>query len=158
MPTIEIKTQIKSDLKTCFDLARNIDSHKESLKHSREKAIAGKTSGLIELGESVTWEAVHFGFKQKLASKITEFESPNYFVDEMVFGAFKSFKHEHLFQEENNLTLMIDKFSFQSPFGILGKLANFLFLTRYMKNLLSTRNEYLRVKAEQISELEHRNS
>lgn len=47
MPLIEIKTLIDADNKTCFDLARNIDFHKESLQHSNEKAIAGKTSGLI---------------------------------------------------------------------------------------------------------------
>ena len=158
MPTLEIKTLIKADLKTCFDLARNIDFHKASMEHSNEKAIAGKTSGLIGLGEWVTWEAKHFGITQKLTSKITEFKSPNYFVDEMVSGAFKSFNHEHIFQIENNSTLMIDKFHFQSPFGILGELANFLFLKQYMRNLLTTRNEYLRVKAEDITKLERRNS
>jgi len=158
MPLIEIKTLINSDLKTCFDLARNIDFHKASMEHSNEKAIAGKTSCLIELGEWVTWEATHFGIKQKLTSKITEFESPTYFVDEMVSGAFKSFRHEHIFQIENDMTLMIDKFHFQSPFGILGEVVNFLFLKRYMTNLLTTRNQYLRTKAEQITELEHRNS
>ncbi|WP_282042534.1 SRPBCC family protein [Winogradskyella flava] len=148
MPTIEINTLIKADLKTCFDLSRNIDFHQESLEHSKEKAIAGKTRGLIELGEWVTWEAKHFGIKQKLTSKITEFESPNYFVDEMVSGAFKSFKHEHIFQSIDGDTLMIDKFHFESPFGVLGKLVNTLFLKRYMTNLLITRNKFLKIKTE----------
>ncbi len=158
MPTIEIKTLIKSDIKTCFDLARNIDFHKASMEHSNEIAIAGKTSGLIELGEWVTWEATHFGIKQQLTSKITAYESPSYFVDEMVSGAFKSFKHEHVFRELEGKTLMIDKFHFKSPFGVLGKLANFIFLEQYMMNLLSSRNEYLKTKAEEITKLEHRNS
>jgi ligand-binding SRPBCC domain-containing protein len=157
MPTLEIKTLIKADLKTCFDFSRNIDFHQASLEHSDEKAVAGKTSGLIELDEWVTWEAKHFGIKQQLTSKITEFESPTYFVDEMVSGAFKSFKHEHVFQEKEGKTLMIDRFHFQSPFGILGKLANVLFLKQYMTNLLTTRNEYLKAKAEEITSLEHRN-
>ncbi len=157
MPTLEIKTMIKSDLKTCFDLARNIDFHQESLEHSNESAIAGKTSGLIEMGEWVTWEARHFGVAQKLTSKITEFESPNYFVDEMVSGAFKSFKHEHIFKESYDnkfdIHLMTDIFHFQSPFGVLGKLANIIFLKRYMTNLLATRNALLRQKAEELSEI-----
>ncbi|MTE25563.1 SRPBCC family protein [Winogradskyella ouciana] len=152
MPTIEIKTLIKADLKTCFDLSRNIDFHQQSLKHSKEKAIAGKTSGLIELGESVTWEATHFGIKQRLTSKITDFQSPNYFVDEMVSGSFKSFRHEHIFTNlGNNKTEMIDKFHFKSPFGILGKVAEALFLSRYMTNLLITRNTLLKQKAEELS-------
>lgn len=100
----------------------------------------------------MTWEAKHFGITQQLTSKITEFDSPNYFVDEMVSGAFKSFKHEHRFQQENKTTLMIDKFYFQSPFGLLGKLANILFLKRYMINLLVTRNAFLKQKAEELSD------
>jgi len=148
MPLIQLHTYINSDIKTCFDLARNIDFHQESLKHSNEKAITGKTSGLIALGESVTWEATHFGIKQQLTSKITAFDAPNYFVDEMVSGAFKSFKHEHIFKTEGNQTLMIDKFYFESPFGIFGKLANKLFLKNYMIKLLTTRNSLLKEKAE----------
>lgn len=150
MPIIILNTQINADILTCFDLARNINFHEQSLKHSSEKAITGKTTGLIELGESVTWEATHFGIKQHLTSIITEFNSPNYFVDEMVSGAFKSFKHEHIFEEVNNQTIMIDKFHFESPYGVLGKLTNSLFLKNYMADLLKTRNYFLKLEAERV--------
>ena len=151
MSFIEIKTIINADIQTCFDLARNIDFHTASLEYSNEKAIAGKTSGLIELNEWVTWEAKHLGLTQQLTSRITEFKSPHYFVDEMVSGAFKSFKHEHIFQAENGKTVMIDRFQFESPFGIIGKIANVLFLKRYMTKLLTTRNAFLKEKAEHIA-------
>ena len=118
MPKIEISTIIRADIKVCFDFARNIDFHQEALQYSGEMAIAGRTSGNIKLGETVTWEAKHFGLVQHLTSKITAFESPNYFVDEMVSGAFKSFKHEHHFKQEEGFTLMTDKFYFESPQGI----------------------------------------
>lgn len=150
MPLIEIETIIHADRKTCFDLSRNIDVHQESLKYSSEIAIAGKTSGLIGLGEWVSWEAKHFGVVQHLTSKITEFDSPSYFVDEMVMGAFKSYKHEHIFKEGSNKTIMIDKFYFVSPLGILGDLANVLFLKRYMTNLLLIRNEVIKNTAENL--------
>lgn len=150
MPLIVIQTIIKADIKKCFDLSRNIDFHQESLKHSGEIAIAGKMSGLIELGEWVSWEAKHFGFVQHLTSKITHFDAPHIFVDEMVLGAFKSFRHEHIFQESDNKTIMTDKFYFESPYGFLGKLANWLFLKRYMTNLLITRGQFLKQKAESI--------
>ena len=150
MELIELQTIINADIKICFDLARNIDFHQQSLVHSKEKAVAGKTSGLIELGESVTWQATHFGIKQQLTSKITQFNSPHYFVDEMVSGAFTSFKHEHIFEEKVNTTLMTDKFHFESPFGIFGKLANRLFLKRYMTQLLQIRNQLLKEKAENL--------
>ena len=151
MPIITLKTQIKANIKTCFDLARNIDFHQQSMEHSKERSIAGKTAGLIELGESVTWEATHFRIKQQLTSKITEFNYPYYFVDEMVSGAFKSFKHEHIFEEKANYILMTDRFTFESPYGMLGQLANLLFLKNYMRNLLKTRNEVLKSEAERVS-------
>ena len=148
MPLIIIKTFIRSDLQTCFDLARNIDFHQQSMEHSNERAIAGKTKGLIELGESVTWEAKHFGIKQKLTSKITEMEKPHYFVDEMISGAFKSFKHEHIFKEHEDQIVMIDRFHFESPFGVIGHLVNVLFLKSYMTRLLTKRNSLLKLEAE----------
>ena len=151
IPTLQINTQINADIQTCFVLARNIDFHKLSMTDSNEKAVAGKTSGLINIGEWVTWEATHFGVKQQLTSKITEFENPNRFVDEQVKGAFKSFRHEHIFiSEEKEKTLMIDIFDFKSPFGIFGKVANQLFLIRYMTNLLKERNAILKQEAEAI--------
>ena len=97
MPKIELHTFINADKKIVFDLSRSIDLHKISTKHTNEEAIAGVTSGLIGLNETVTWKAKHFGIYQLLTSKITEFESPNYFTDEMENGAFKWFRHQHIF-------------------------------------------------------------
>ncbi len=151
MEEIHLEMKVMADIKICFDLARNIDFHTQSLQHSKEKAVSGKTSGLIELGETVTWEAIHFGIKQRLTSKITEYDAPNYFVDEMVSGVFKSFRHEHHFQKEGDYTIIRDKFSFESPLGLLGKIANKIFLKRYMINLLKTRNEFLKKEAEKLT-------
>jgi ligand-binding SRPBCC domain-containing protein len=151
MPTIELITIINAPIEKCFGLARSIDLHMESTKQTGEQAIAGRTSGLIELGETVTWRARHFGIWQKLTSKITEFDHPNFFADEMVEGAFKSFRHEHYFLSRHGETLMKDIFVFESPGWILGKLFSWLVLTRYMTKLLIQRNKVIKAAAEQIS-------
>ncbi len=148
MPKIEIKTEINSTIDICFDLSRSIDLHKISTAKTNEEAIAGKTSGLINLHEFVTWQATHFGFRQKLTSKITAFERPNYFVDEMVNGAFKSFRHEHIFEQLNDKVIMKDVFEFHSPFGVIGQLFNKLILTNYLKQLLIDRNKVIKDFAE----------
>jgi len=148
MPTIRLKTLINADIETCFNLARSIDLHLESTKQTGERAIAGRTSGLIELGETVTWSARHFGIRQTLSSKITQMQTPVSFTDEMIEGAFKSFKHEHYFANENGQTVMTDIFTFQAPLGWLGQLADRLFLTRYMTSLLLKRNEVIKAVAE----------
>ena len=148
MPIIEITTEIKAGISVVFDLSRSIDLHKVSTSHTNETAIYGKTEGLIELGEFVTWKAKHFGVYQKLSTRITEYERPSFFVDEMVSGAFKSFRHEHHFQETNKGTLMTDYFHYVSPFGWIGRLADALFLKKYMKKLLLKRNEIIKGFAE----------
>ncbi|MCK0157756.1 SRPBCC family protein [Cellulophaga sp. F20128] len=148
MPRIELRTIIKANKNLVFDLSRSIDLHKISTEHTNEEAISGKTSGLIGMNESVTWKAKHFGISQTLTTKITEFELPNYFVDEMLNGVFKSFKHEHLFSDSDKGTLMTDIFDYKSPLGILGKLADFLFLKQYMSELLKKRNMIVKEFAE----------
>ncbi|MGO4918152.1 SRPBCC family protein [Maribacter spongiicola] len=148
MPKIEIRTEINAKKEIVFDLSRSIDLHKISTKHTNEEAIAGVTSGLIGLNESVSWRAKHFGIYQILTSKITEFDYPVFFSDEMVNGAFKKFRHEHHFKNTINGTLMIDYFDYQSPLGFLGKLANSLFLKKYMTNLLEKRNSTIKEFAE----------
>ncbi|MFS1511700.1 SRPBCC family protein [Chengkuizengella sp. SCS-71B] len=150
MPIVKISMFIDAPQKVCFDLARSIEVHMLSTSKTREKAIAGKTSGLIELHESVTWEAVHFGIRQRLTAKITEFDSPNLFVDEQVSGAFKRFKHIHEFISYQGGTHMIDTFEYTAPFGVFGKLADIIFLKKYMYKFLTTRNETLKMMAEEV--------
>jgi len=148
MPKIELFTEIHAPIEKVFDLSRSIDLHIESTKQTGEHAIAGRTSGLIELGETVTWRARHFGIWQSLTSKITDYNYPTFFADEMMSGAFKSFRHEHHFLVVDNGTLMRDVFAFESPFGILGRLFNWLILTKYMTKLLLERNRVIKLVAE----------
>ena len=148
MPTIKLRTEINAPKNIVFDLSRSIDLHKISTKQTNEEAIAGVTTGLIGKNQTVTWRAKHFGIYQTLTSKITEFDTPKYFVDEMEKGIFKSFKHEHIFEEKEGKTVMIDIFHYESPLGILGKIADKLFLKKYMKTLLSNRNETIKEFAE----------
>ena len=145
---IELTTEINAPIEKVFDLARSIDLHMESTKQTGEKAIGGKTSGLIGLGETVTWRAKHFGIRQNMTSKITEFERPDHFVDEMVQGAFKSLWHEHRFTYSDGRTTMKDTFIFESPFGIFGRFFNWLVLTKYMTRLLEERNRVIKETAE----------
>ena len=126
-----------------FDLARNIDTHQDSMAQSHEKALAGVTSGLISLGEEVTWRAWHFGFPLRMTSRITQMMAPDYFIDEQVKGPFRRFRHVHEFNHDSDGTTMIDRIEFAAPFGFLGLLAEKLFLARYMQKLIETRNSHL---------------
>ncbi|GAB3002382.1 hypothetical protein GCM10027284_20170 [Cyclobacterium sediminis] len=148
MPLIEIETYIQADIEIVFDLSRSVDLHKISTEHTNEKAISGRTRGLMELNESVTWKAKHFGVYQVLTSKISDFERPNYFLDYQEKGIFKYFKHHHYFDQTSTETKMVDKFDYESPFGILGNLADRLLIKKYMTNFLIKRNSVIKEFAE----------
>lgn len=148
MPTIYLETIIKADIKICFDLSRSIDLHQLSTAKTNEKAIAGVTSGLININETVTWEAVHFGIKQQLTSIITQFNRPFHFRDEQLKGAFKYFIHDHYFKAFEGKVLMIDRFDFSSPYGVFGNIFDKLVLTNYMRSFLLERNQVIKEFAE----------
>lgn len=148
MPVIELYTNVSAAIEVCFDLSLNIDIHMLSTKHTNERAVSGKTSGLINEGEYVTWEAVHFGIRQQLTTYIEKVDRPFYFTDRMVKGAFSSFYHEHIYKATTTGTLMIDKFSYEVPYGIAGKLFDKLVLNRYMTRLLTGRNNVIKQIAE----------
>lgn len=148
MPKIELNTFIRSNIETCFDLARSIDLHILTTSKTNEKAIEGKLSGLIDSGEFVTWEATHFGVRQKLTSKITTYDRPFHFRDEQIKGIFKFIKHDHYFEEINDGVMMKDVFEYEAPFGFLGRIAEKLILTNYLKRFLEERNEIIKEYAE----------
>lgn len=148
MASIYLETYINAPLERVFDLSRSIDLHKLSTKKTNEEAIAGRTAGLIELYETVTWRAKHLGIYQKLTVQIIEYCRPEFFTDVMLKGAFASMKHKHQFKDVDGQTLMIDYFDFTLPLGVLGQFAEFLFLKKYMTDFLVIRNNEIKEVAE----------
>jgi ligand-binding SRPBCC domain-containing protein len=148
MPTIVLKTHISAPPEMCFDLMRDIRLHTETTIETSEKAVGGVTDGMIGPGQTVTFEGTHFGMRQRLKVKVVEFDRPRLFVDEMIEGRFKRFKHIHEFQKLDAGTLIVDTIEWTSPFGVLGKMVDTLLLERHLRNLVSTRNNRLKHIAE----------
>ncbi|WP_345773402.1 SRPBCC family protein [Paenibacillus sp. 19GGS1-52] len=148
--TIRTQIEISAPIDLCFDLARDIAIHTQTVwKHTKEIAIGGITAGPIGYGQTVIFQATHFHVRQTLTSKITKYEEPFIFVDEMQKGAFKTLKHIHEFKEVEGKTLMIDTLHFEAPFGFLGKIVEKLILENYMKRFIEYRNDQLKKIAEE---------
>ena len=147
-----MELSVDAPVERCFDLSVDVNVHIASVAATRERAIAGVVSGRMGLGDEVTWEARHLFKTRRLTSRITEWDRPRCFVDEMVTGPFKSFRHEHLFENAGLGTNMIDVFHFESPFGWVGRVGDVLILERYLRRLLETRNRYIKRIAESDSE------
>ena len=144
MTVVVVETWIAVPLQTCFDGVRDIGLHVQTAAFTRERAVAGVTHGKIGLGESVTFVGVHFGLTLRLSATVTEFDSPRRFVDTQTRGAFQSMQHTHEFTADGGGTLMRDTLQWVSPFGVLGSLADGLFLRRHMEQFLVRRNANLK--------------
>jgi len=142
------QTQIAAPVERVFDLSRSIDLHLQGADRTNERAVAGTTTGLIGLGETVTWQGRHFGIRFRHTSRITALHAPDHFQDAMISGVFRSFIHDHFFEATETGTLMRDELRFTAPLGVLGRIAESLFLRKHMDDFLRERNEFVRQIAE----------
>lgn len=150
MPIFELETIIAAPPERVFDLSRDVDAHLASTARTGEELVAGPR-GLLSLGDEVTWRARHLGVRQTLSSKITGFDRPRWFRDEMTRGAFARFAHDHFFEPDAGdfaRTRMRDRIDFASPLGSLGRLVDAVFLEGYLRRFIAVRNAWLKAEAE----------
>jgi ligand-binding SRPBCC domain-containing protein len=145
VPEFELVAVINAELSAVFDLSLSVDAHTKSMGGSKEKAVAGVTSGLLGMGDSVTRQARHFGLPFRMTSTIVSWDRPKSFVDEQTRGPFHCWRQEHSFEPAaGGGTRMVDTVGFASPLGPVGRAVDGLVLARYMRRLVEQRNEWLR--------------
>ncbi len=152
MARFQLETIIAAPIELCFDLARKIDVHLAAATGRGQRAIDGTTSGLIGLGETVTWEGRYLLLRRQMTSRIVLFDFPNMFADEMQRGAFHHWRHTHRFTQLRGVTAMHDDVDFASPFGLIGYMTDVIFMRNYMRKLLLGHNAFLKNLAENPSQ------
>ena len=148
MTVITLHTKINSTIEKAFQLSLDIDFHKKTASQTNEEAIAGVTSGIIKYNETVTWRGKHFGVFLTHTSIISAYDAPTYFVDEMIDGRFKSFRHQHYFEQKKDGVHMKDVITYQTPYGVFVKLFDRLLLKKHMKDFIVNRNSILKKELE----------
>ncbi len=96
-------------------------------------------------GQIITYKVSPFPFmKINWVTEITEVKNYNYFIDEQRFGPYKMWHHEHWFEElPNGNTLIKDKISYKIPYGILGYLAQSMFIKKQLNTIFEYRYKTL---------------
>lgn len=148
MPNFSIVTDIAAPPRVCFDLARDMGFHVTSLAHTGERIVDGVRVGLIDQGQTVTFEARHFGLRLRHTAQITRLDPPAHFRDEMVRGWFRHFVHDHHFEPRPGGTRMRDVIDFGLPGGTAGQWLAGAWLERYLHRLLATRARGLKDEAQ----------
>jgi ligand-binding SRPBCC domain-containing protein len=149
MTRFEVVTAVAAPPERVFDVSLDVEVHTGSMAASGERAVGGVTSGRLRAGDTVTWQARHFGVRWRMTSRISAYDPPLHFVDEQVRGPFRRWRHAHHFEPDGRGgTLMRDVIDFAAPLGPLGVLAELAVLNRYMPRLIAVRNAHVKAVAE----------
>jgi ligand-binding SRPBCC domain-containing protein len=79
------------------------------------------------------------GIKMTWVTEITHVKELSYFVDEQRIGPYQLWHHQHHIEAIDGGTLMTDTVSYQPPLGILGDIANTLFIKKQLKEIFDYR-------------------
>jgi ligand-binding SRPBCC domain-containing protein len=145
MGSLRLETLIPLPLERCFDLARSVEVHCATAAFTGERVVQpGRTSGLLERGDLVTFEARHLGWRRRLTAEVVELDRPRWFADEMRRGAFGWLRHEHEFEPADGGTLMRDRLDWRVPGGPFGAVIGRLLVTPHMRWFMLTKQTNLK--------------
>lgn len=82
-------------------------------------------------------------------TEITHVKNKHYFVDEQRIGPYKLWHHQHILVEQKDGVLMKDIVTYQPPFGILGTIANALFIKKKLNQIFKYRFKIVEEKFNQ---------
>lgn len=83
------------------------------------------------------------GIPMQWTTEIAHVHAPNYFVDEQRFGPYSFWHHKHFFTETEYGVLMEDIVHYKIPLGVLGVLANQLFIKNKLRQIFEYRTKTL---------------
>ena len=76
-------------------------------------------------------------------TEITQVKEKEFFIDEQRVGPYKMWHHEHIFKTKEDGVLMTDIITYIPPFGLLGKLANSLFVKKRINEIFDYRSQII---------------
>ncbi len=110
----------------------------------------------VHVGSRIVISAkILLGFRGKWVAKIVEHVPPAFgkamFADEQESGPFKSWLHEHLFEQVGSQsTRLVDRVTYRAPFGPLGWIADRLFLRKKVVDMFEYRHRMTREFLEKV--------
>lgn len=83
------------------------------------------------------------GIKMHWVTEITHVKDKHYFVDEQRIGPYALWHHKHFLKEVPGGVEMNDLVHYKAPFGILGRLANAIFIEKQLSEIFDYRHKVL---------------
>jgi len=81
------------------------------------------------------------GIKMTWVTEITHVDDGKFFIDEQRVGPYSIWHHQHHIREIEGGVEMKDIVSYRPPFGILGNIANALFIKKMLRQIFAYREQ-----------------
>jgi len=93
----------------------------------------------MKAGALIDYTIKPFLFPMRWMTMITEYDPPFMFIDQQIKGPYSFWHHTHKFENTSEGTLIIDEVVYALPFGIIGEIANWLFVRRQLNKIFEFR-------------------
>ena len=142
--TLEVQQFINSSLDEAWNFFSSPGNlSKITPQHMGFQITSGEPAKMYP-GQIITYRVSPFpGITTNWVTEITHVSEGRFFVDEQRFGPYRMWHHEHHFENRDNGVLMTDRVSYKLPFGVLGRMAHFLFVRKQLNQIFAFRKEYL---------------
>jgi ligand-binding SRPBCC domain-containing protein len=143
MSTYSIQTTQK--IPAGIDTVWNFFSDPNNLSKITPPKMAFKVLSTIEGSQMYAGQIIEYKVKPIAhlpvywMTEITQVEEGKYFIDEQRFGPYNFWHHQHHFNVIPGGVEMIDVIHYRNPFGILGNIANTLFVQKQLKHIFEYR-------------------
>ena len=133
---------LKADINAVWDFVSRPENLAKITPASMNFRILNQSSPIMEEGMLITYEiSPVLNIKTTWITEITKVTKHKNFIDQQVKGPYRFWHHEHKFQEvSGNLVKMTDVITYIPPFGLLGDIANQLFLKKKLNNIFKHRS------------------
>ena len=97
----------------------------------------------MKLGQIIDYTIKIKGIPVRWRSLISSYDPPHSFIDEQVKGPYSLWHHTHRFKEENGGTVIFDYVKYKIPFGLVGRIANFIWISKDLKRIFNYRKKII---------------
>jgi ligand-binding SRPBCC domain-containing protein len=153
VPTLVYETTVPAPLERVWAFHDDVNAALPALSQASARVNIESADLPVRVGSRILISARGpFGIAIRWAARIVEHRPPHptpsgaaaSFVDEQESGPFKSWRHEHEFRQlENGTTGLTDRVTYAVRFGVLGRLADRLFVRRQIDAMFRHRHAVL---------------
>ncbi len=139
--TLKNEQEIERPLREVFSFFENPENLAILTPKSLNFKILTPSPIIMKAGALIDYTIQVLGIEQRWTTLITSYEPPFRFVDEQIKGPYAFWHHTHTFSETSAGTLIKDEVRYAIPFGLVGTLAQEIFVKKELDKIFRFRAE-----------------